>query len=90
VFYGASLLAIALLFGALWGTVARDRELLKPEVKDEEVNAILLATSPSIGFYAGAIAIALVAPRVAAFGHLLIAVVGVLRDRGDEAPAEAS
>jgi uncharacterized membrane protein len=90
VFYGASLLAIALLFSALWGTVARDRDLLKPEVTDEEVTAILVATSPSIGFYAGAIAVALVAPRVAAFGYLAIAVVGVLRVRGDEPAVETS
>jgi uncharacterized membrane protein len=32
IFYGAALLAIALLLSALWGTVARDRRLLKPEV----------------------------------------------------------
>ena len=48
IFYGASLLAIALLFSALWGAVARNRELLKPEVTDEEVTAIALATAPSI------------------------------------------
>ena len=53
VFYGACLLAIALLFSALWGAVARDRELLKSEVTDDEVNAILLASSPSIAFYGG-------------------------------------
>jgi uncharacterized membrane protein len=90
VFYGASLLAIALLFSALWAAVASDRELLKPEVSDEEVNAILIATSPSIGFYAGAIALAIVAPQIAAFGYLLIAVVGVLRVRGDAAVPEPS
>ena len=87
VFYGACLLVIALLFSALWGAVARDRELLQPEVTDDEVSAILLATSPSIGFYAGAIALAIVAPRAAAFGYLLIAVMGVLRVRGDEVSA---
>jgi TMEM175 potassium channel family protein len=88
IFYGVCLLAIALLFSALWGAVARDRELLKPDVSDEEVKAILLASSPSIGFYAGAIALAIVAPQAAAFGYLLIAVVAVLRVRGDEAAAE--
>jgi len=88
IFYGACLLAIALLFSALWGAVVRDRELLEPEVSDDEVNAILRAASPSIGFYAGAIALAVVAPRVAALGYLLIAFVGVLRARGDETVAE--
>ena len=65
IFYGSSLLAIVVLFSALWATVARDRELLRPEVTDEEVNALLVATSPSIGFYAGAIALAIVAPQIA-------------------------
>jgi uncharacterized membrane protein len=90
IFYGACLLSIALLFSALWAAVARDRQLLKPEVRDEEVNAILLASSPSIGLYGGAIALAIVAPRAAAFGYLLIAVVVALRTRGDEPAAEPS
>ena len=89
IFYGACLLVIALLFSALWGAVALDRALLKPEVSDDEVNAILLATSPSIGFYAVAIALAIVAPQLAALGYLLIAVLGILRVRGDEVPAES-
>jgi uncharacterized membrane protein len=88
IFYGACLLAIALLFSALWGAVARDRELVKPEVTDDEVNAILLASSPSIGLYGGAIALAIVAPRAAALGYLLIAIFAALRVRGDE-PAAA-
>ena len=88
IFYGACLVAIALMISALWGVVARDRQLLQPEVTDDEVKAILLASTPSIGFYAGAIALAIVAPRIAAFGYLLIAVVGVLRVRADEVAAE--
>jgi uncharacterized membrane protein len=88
IFYGLCLLAIAVLFSALWASVARDRRLLKSEVTDEEVNSILIASSPSIGFYAGAIAVAIVAPRVAAIGYLLIAVLSVLRVRGDEVAAE--
>ena len=88
VFYGACFLAIALLFSALWGAVARDRLLLQPEVTQDEVNAILLASAPNIAFYGGAIALAIVAPRAAAFGYLLIAVLSVLRVRGDEVAAE--
>jgi hypothetical protein len=38
------------------GAVVRDRRLLQPEVTENEVNAILLASTPSIGFYAAAIA----------------------------------
>jgi uncharacterized membrane protein len=90
IFYGLCLLAISVLFGALWGAVATDRELLTPDVTDEEVNAILVAATPSIGFYVGATALAIVAPRIAAFGYLVIAVVGVLRAHGDEvAPEQA-
>jgi len=54
------------------------------------VNAILLPTSPNVGFYAGALALAIVAPRIAAFGYLLVAVVWVLRARGDETAAAPS
>src|SRR5438445_9723588 len=85
IFYGASLLAISLLLGALWCSAARNRDLLRPEVSEEEVGAILRATTPSIGFYVGFLLLALAAPRAAAFGYLLVAVVGVLRARGDEA-----
>ena len=51
---------------------------------DDGVNALLLASSPSIGFYGGTIALAIVAPRAAAFAYLLIAVLAVARVRGDE------
>ncbi len=73
---------------ALWAAVARDRDLLRPEVTDDEVSAILRASSPSIGFYGGTIALAVVAPRLAAFAYLVIAVVAVLRVRGDETVVE--
>ena len=83
IFYGGSLLVISFLFSALWGAVARDRHLLRPEVSEKEFNAIALATTPSFGFYIGVIVLALLAPRVAAFGYLFIAVAAVLRVRGD-------
>jgi uncharacterized membrane protein len=84
IFYGLSLLAISVLFGALWGTIASDRQLLRPEVTDEEVNAILIRATPGTGLYVGVTALAIVAPRVAAFGYLVIAVIAVLSARGDE------
>ena len=89
VFYGLTLLAISTLFGALWATVVRNRDLLKRDVSDEEVRSILVATTPSIGFYVVATALAVLTPRVAAVGYLVIAVVAVLRVRGDDAPGEA-
>lgn len=84
VFYGASLLVISLVMGALWATAARDRELLRPEVHQAEVEAILRATTPSIGFFAGVTALALVLPHVAAFGYLVIAILLVAGARGDQ------
>ena len=86
IFYGASLLVISLLINALWGAVASDRSLLRPEVSEKEVNAIARATTPNLGFYVGVIVLAFLAPKVAAFGYLLIAIVALLRARGDSAP----
>jgi uncharacterized membrane protein len=85
VFYGASLLVIALLFSALWREVMSDRQLLKPEVSDAEIQAIGRATTPNIGLYAIVIAVAILIPRAAAFGYLAIAIVLVSRARGDPA-----
>jgi uncharacterized membrane protein len=70
IFYGASLLVISLLISALWGAVASDHSLLKPEVSEKEVNAIARATTPSVGFYVVFIVLAFLAPKVAAFGYL--------------------
>ena len=80
--YGASLLVISFLFNALWGSVSRDRHLLRPEVTEEEFNSIARAAAPNMGFYVGVIVLAIFVPRVAAVGFLVIAVVAVLRARG--------
>ena len=85
IFYGASLLVISLLINALWGAVASDRNLLRPEVSEKEVNAIAKEITPNLGFYVVVIVLALLAPKVAAFGYLLIAIVALLRARGDSA-----
>ena len=86
IFYGAWLLVIALLYSALWATVASDRSLLKPEVSEKEVDAIARATTPKLGFYLAVILLAFIAPTVAAFGYLVIAIFAVLRARGGSAP----
>jgi uncharacterized membrane protein len=90
IFYGATLLVISLILSALWGSVALDRHVLKPEVSDDEVRAIALATSPNIGLYVAMIALALIAPRVAIFGYLVIAIVALLRMRGDSTRASSA
>ncbi len=88
-FYGGSLLVIALLFWLLWRYAASNRALLKRGVSDREIDAIRNATTPNIGFYAVVIVLAIFAPKVAAFGYLVIAIVAILRARGDPAPAPA-
>ena len=71
--------------------MAAHRDLLEPDVTDEDVAAITLATAPNMAFYVVVVLLALLAPQVAAFGYLLIAVVGVFRQRGDRAaPAAAA
>ena len=83
IFYGATLLLISALVGALWRAITREPGLLNPEVSEQEINKILVATTPNLGFYVGVIVLAIFAPKVAAFGYLVIAIVAVLRVRGD-------
>jgi TMEM175 potassium channel family protein len=90
IFYGGTLLVISLLLSALWGSVVLDRHVLRPEVTEEEIKAIALAAAPSIGFYVAMIALAFFAPRVAIFGYLVIAIVALLRMRGDSPAARAA
>jgi hypothetical protein len=84
IFYGASLFVISILIAVLWGVAARDRHLLRQEVDDAEVASMLRATAPNIGFYVGITVVAIAAPRIAAFGYLAIAILAVLRAKGDE------
>ena len=90
IFYGGTLLVISLLLSALWGSVALDRRVLRPEVSDDDVKAIALATAPNIGLYVTMIALAFFAPQAAIFGYLVIAIVALLRMRGDTMPARGT
>ena len=90
IFYGGSLLVISVLLGVMWASILRDRRVLKPEVTEKEINAITFAATPNIGFYVGVIVLAVFAPRLAAFGYLVIAIVAVLRTRGDSVPARTA
>ncbi len=87
ILHGAWLLVISLILSALWASVASDGSLLNPGVSEKEINAIARVTSPSLGFYIGVIALAIVAPKVAAFGYLVIAIVAVVRAPGLSGPA---
>jgi uncharacterized membrane protein len=87
--YGATLLAAAGLMAALWATIVRRRELLKPEVSEAEIARITAAVTPNFGFYIGAIVLAVFLPRAGAFSYFVIALVGLLRTRGgDDVPEE--
>lgn len=86
VFYGLSLLVISVLFAVLWAIVMRNRELLKEEVDDADARRIMLAATPSLGFYAIVLALSVFLPKIAAFGYLAIAILAVVRSR--EAPEQ--
>ena len=83
VIYGASLLLVSSLFGVLALAISRDPALLHPGVDVAEVRAIVHSVRPNLGFYVALIVLAGVAPKVAAFGFLISAMVAVLRARGD-------
>jgi uncharacterized membrane protein len=87
VFYGLSLLVIAGIIGALWGAVLRDRELLRPELDEDDIRAMTLATTPNVGLYAVVTGLAALLPLVAAFGYLAVAILFVSRARADRPPA---
>lgn len=89
IFYGLVLLAISVVISALWRHVAGHRELLEPGVEDAEVRGVTRLTTPNVGFYVVVLGLALLAPQVAAVGYLVIAVVGVFRQRGDRATSPA-
>ena len=82
IFYGACLLVISLLLNAMWRLVAARPHLLRPDVDDLEIQRILHATTPNLGFYMIAILLAIVAPQVAAFGYLVLAILLVLPTTG--------
>jgi uncharacterized membrane protein len=88
VFYGASLLVISLLYAALGQAVTRDRSLLRPEASPAEVALVVRQVRPNIGFYVAVIAFAEIAPVAAAVGFLVVAVLVVLRARGDNTVVE--
>jgi uncharacterized membrane protein len=87
IFYGASLLGISILLALMWASAARDRRVLRPEVTEQEISAIAIATAPNIGLYVAMIALAFFTPRVAVFGYLVIGIAALTRVRGDSTTA---
>jgi uncharacterized membrane protein len=86
VFYGATLLSISILLRVLWGALVRHPDLLDPDVSPQDIKANLSVATPNIGFYAAVIVLAVLVPKAAVFGYLVIAIAAVWRARGDESP----
>jgi uncharacterized membrane protein len=72
VFYGTVLMLISLMVGALW-RYALAEGLLDPGLDEAEAKELTALLTPSLGFYAAAIAVGLVAPKLAVVLMLLIA-----------------
>ena len=80
-FYGGTLLVISLLITSMAGYVAAREELLHEDVSGWHVQAATARTRPSLAFYVAALALALLAPRAAAFGFLAVALLVLLPER---------
>jgi uncharacterized membrane protein len=81
-FYGATLLVISILI-TLIIRYAGSRPHLIEEEHREGVVALATQWGPNLGFYVVVLALAFLSPRVAAFGFLAIAVVAIMRVRGE-------
>jgi len=84
VFYGLTLLVISVLLRVLWEAILRRPALLDTDMSVDEVKESSRASTPNIGFYVAVIALALLLPKVAVFGYLVIAIAAVWRARGDD------
>ena len=84
VFYGLTLLVISVLLRVLWEAILRRPDLLDPDMSVDEVKENSRASTPNIGFYVAVIALALLLPKVAVFGYIVIAIAAVWRARGDD------
>ena len=86
IFYGLTLLVISVVLRLIWQAIIRQPDLLKPGVSAEELKAMTATATPNIGFYAVAIVSALLLPKLAVLGYLVVAVVAVWRTHGDQPP----
>jgi TMEM175 potassium channel family protein len=80
IFYGATLLVIFILVTSIMRYAGSKPELIEEEGRDEVV-ALASGARPALGLYVVVLALAFLAPKVAAFGFLAIAVFAILRVR---------
>ena len=79
---------ISVLIAAIVRYAGSRPELVEEEERDQAA-ALAAQTSPSLGFYLVVLALAFLSPKVAAFGFLVIAVVGIARTRGGARPGRS-
>jgi hypothetical protein len=77
-FYGATLFVISVIVTGMCRYAARRPALLLDSITSAEIEQLSARTRPTPAFYGLAILLALLAPDVAAFGFLAIAVAAVL------------
>jgi uncharacterized membrane protein len=87
IFYGLVLFAISAVLNLIWQHVARNPDLVAEDVPAEEITAISRESAPNLAFYGVVVLVAIVAPQIAAFGYLLIAILGLFRSQGDYVPS---
>ena len=87
-FYGATLLVISVLVTLLVRYAGSHPDLIEEEGRDEVV-ALAAQSSPNLVFYVVVLALAVLAPQVAAFGFLVIALVAIARTRGGSRPGRS-
>jgi uncharacterized membrane protein len=86
-FYGGVLFAISSLIAAICAHVASRPELLAEGVTPDDARALGRRVAPSLGFYLLAFAAAILTPRLAAFGFLAIAVMGLWVTTREDRPS---
>jgi TMEM175 potassium channel family protein len=80
IFYGASLLVISIVINMIIRYAGSRPELIEEEGRDDVV-ALAADSNPNLAFYLVVIALAFLAPKVAAFGFLAIAVFAIVHVR---------
>ena len=81
-------MVISVLITAIVRYAGSRPELIEEEERDQAV-ALAAQTSPNLAFYVVVLALAFLAPKVAAFGFLAIAVFAILHVRGERGTARS-
>jgi uncharacterized membrane protein len=80
-FYGAVLAVMLFMISVLCRYVSSHPELLHPQARATELEDLARQITPGLGFYAAVLALSIVAPHLAAFGYLAVAILGVVSPR---------